>query len=239
MSASRVDAPVASTTASAAPDVMYVPAKTRSPTPICTGTLSPVRVDASTARPSADAIARSAGTLSPGERTTTSPTTRFAASTVVGCPSRRTTTPSGKRSCSFAAALSARCSCTNANTPFTTMTMKMAIPSCGIDAINDITPATHSMSAKKWVNWPTSFRQTRAAGRAGNRFGPSAISRAAASADVSPVVARVGLTCCGLHSTCRHASFAVRASRGVLTVSSLSEPSRIRLCWYTSAASVR
>ena len=145
--------PVASTSPSAAPEVMYVPAKARSPARSVSGTLSPVSVDASTFTSSAVASVMSAGTRSPGERTTMSPTTTSAASTITGCPSRRTTTPTGSRSRRRSAARSARCSCTNANTPLTMITTRIATPSCGMPAMTASTPAAHSMRAKKWVNW--------------------------------------------------------------------------------------
>ena len=190
MPASTVCPPVASTSPSAAPEVMYVPAKARSPARSAAGTLSPVKVEASTLTSSAVARVMSAGTRSPGDSTTTSPTTTSAASTISGWPSRRTTTAAGSRSRRRSAARSARCSWTNANTPLTMMTTRIATPSCGMPATTASTPATQSMRAKKWVNWAANLRHVCAAGGGGSRFGPSAASRSAASADVRPGLSR-------------------------------------------------
>lgn len=63
---------------------------------------------------------------------------------------------------------------------------EVATPSWGMPATKASAPATQSMRAKKWVSWPTSFRQVRTGGGGGKTFGPSASRRAAACADVRP-----------------------------------------------------
>ena len=61
------------------------------------------------------------------------------------------------------------------------------------------TPATHSMSAKKWVIWAASWRQAGGGRGDGKTLGPSRASRARASAarnppDLSAVVPGASLT---------------------------------------------
>ena len=107
---------------------------------------------------------------------------------VMGLPSRRTTTPAGRSSCNCKAARSARCSCTKANTALTTITTTMATPNCAMPATAASTAAAHSMRAKKWVHWPRSLRHARVTGGGGSRFGPSAMRRCAATAEVRPAL---------------------------------------------------
>ena len=186
MPASRVEAPVADTTARASPSTTKVPACTSSVAPTGTGTLSPVRVEASISNPWATSTARSAETRSPASSSTRSPRTSSAASTSATTPSRSTIALRGRRSARRSAARSARYSCTKANTPLRTTTMMMAIPSCGRPARNARTAATQSIRAKNPTNCRARCRQAGGWGAAGRTFGPSSPRRRAASADVNP-----------------------------------------------------
>ena len=69
-------------------------------------------------------------------------------------PSRTTVARRGSRSRRRSAACSARLSWTNANTPLTTTTTKMATPSCGSPATKASTPATHSMQREEVDHLP-------------------------------------------------------------------------------------
>ncbi len=169
MSPSRVRAPVATTTARAAPDVTYVPAKTSpgaasgsSPGSAHAsavrdiGTDSPVSVDSSTRSASACVTRASAEIRSPSTSTTTSPRTSSPAGIDTRRPSRRTVASTVSSSRSALVACSARSSCANEKTPFKTTTIAIAIASCGISPTNASTAATHSSSAKKCVSCASS-----------------------------------------------------------------------------------
>ncbi len=147
--ASRVAAPVATTEARASPSTTNVPAKSVASASTRTVLLSPVSIELSTSSAWASTTRRSALTRSPATHRTTSSTTSPAASMSRGSPSRNTVTRRGRRSRSFSAARSARCSWTKAKTPLSTTTAKTAIPSCTRPATIASVPATHSISAKK------------------------------------------------------------------------------------------
>ena len=75
MAANLVCAPVLVTCARASPSTTKHPANTASPTSGCSGTLSPVSADVSTARPATLSTVASADIRSPSASSTTSPTT--------------------------------------------------------------------------------------------------------------------------------------------------------------------
>ena len=184
--ASRVDVPVAVTVASASPSTTNVPAYSATPASMVLGSLSPVSIDVSTSRLCAATVTASAGMRSPESSTIRSSTTTSAASIMIRRPSRRTDTSRGSMARSRSAAWSARFSWTKANTAFTTMTMKIATPSCGRPARSASPPAAQSMRAKKWRSWPIRRRSAETPGGAGSWFGPSRANRARASAVVRP-----------------------------------------------------
>jgi hypothetical protein len=150
--ASRVEFPVAVTTPRASPSTANVPAKMVSPGCGVVGTLSPVSVDVSMDSPSTLAKHISAEMRSPALRTTTSSGTSSIASMLWRFRSRITVTRRGSKSRSRSPAFSARYSWKNANRPLTTMTTKIANPSCGMPARIAKPPATHGMTAKKWTS---------------------------------------------------------------------------------------
>ena len=186
MPASRVAAPVATTTASASPCATNVPALTVAPLSGRTGTLSPVSVDSSTARPSTRSRRRSAQMRSPAVRSTTSPRTSSAAATTCRAPSRRTVARNGSSSCSRCAARSARYSWANAKAALTTTMIAIATPSCGMPAATASAAAPHRSSAKKCTSCRTRSRSGDGGRGAGSVFGPSAARRLRASSLVSP-----------------------------------------------------
>ena len=186
IAASRVLVPVASTTARPAPSTTNVPANSRPSSSTVTGTLSPVSIEVSRRSPWASTTRRSADTRSPASSSTRSSTTRSAASTSTERPSRTTIARRGSRSRRRSAACSARLSCTNANTPLTTTTTKIATPSSGRPATKASTPATHSISAKKWVICATSCLHAAGGLAVGRMLRPSRARRAAASASLRP-----------------------------------------------------
>ncbi len=186
MPARRLREPVATTTARASPSTTKEPAYTVSPRPGCAGTLSPVRLEASTASACTLPSWRSAETRSPSPSATASPTTRSSAGISTCTPSRTTVARRGSRSRSRSAACSALRSWTNANRPFSKMTKKTATPSCGSPATKAKAPATQNRSAKKWTICAASCLHVGGRGGSGSSFGPSIASRAAASTALSP-----------------------------------------------------
>ena len=116
---------MATTTASVAPSWTTVPMNRHddsspSGAPIATGsadfsagTDSPVRIDSSHSRLLADRMRRSAGTIEPTPRCTTSPGTRWVTSTLTDPPSRVVATSCRISECIASAARSARYSLVN------------------------------------------------------------------------------------------------------------------------------
>ncbi len=186
MAASLVCVPVATTCARASPSVTKQPANRLSPTPGCSGTLSPVSADVSTAKLAASSIVASADIRSPSEQSTTSPTTSSSAGTCCGTASRNTVLRRGSISRSFSAACCARSSWAKANKPFSTTTRTTATPSCGIPATNAKPAATQSNKAKKWVVSAASRFHHGVVRCAGRRLAPSSTNSSRAWADVSP-----------------------------------------------------
>ena len=134
---SSVSAPVATTTPVAVPATTSVPenvmfARSASSAPassatvsLSTGTDSPVSADSSTARSRRRSSRRSAGTLSPASRTTTSPGTSSVESTVVRDPSRTTVAWVRVIAINADSAFSARSSWRNPTTTLTSTTAAM------------------------------------------------------------------------------------------------------------------
>ena len=187
MPASRVPEPVATTVACASPSTTKQPAKTVPPGDGCSGTLSPVSAELSTARAWTTSSRTSADTRSPSPSSTRSPRTSSSAAISVGCPSRTTVARRGSRSRSRSAAWAARSSWMKANTPLRTITTKTATPSWGRPAMKASAPATQKSRAKKWTISARSRRHAGVTGGTGSRLGPSVARRAAASPAVRPV----------------------------------------------------
>ena len=174
-----------------------------------TGTLSPVSMDSSIVTAWASTRSRSAATRSPGLSNTRSPITTSAPSTTAGKPSRRTVTRVGISDRSRSVARSARSAWANANSPLMTTTTKMATPSCGMPATHASTPATQSISAKKWTNSAASRFHAGVRRGVGSSLRPWSRNRAAASTDDRPIRSVL----LGIDST---PTLAVRSSRSMI-----------------------
>ena len=105
--ASRVSSPTDSTRARRNPSVLRVPARSASPAPRVTGTASPVNWLSSKA-PRPSSTQASAGTRSPGRRTSRSPTRRASRGTSTSAPWRQTRARSGSSAASPLTASEAR-----------------------------------------------------------------------------------------------------------------------------------
>ena len=195
MPARRVCSPVATTTARPSPSTTNVPAYSASRAPTVTAALSPVSIEVSTRRRLATVTVASAGTRSPLSSSSRSSTTTSSASMICRRPSRRTVTRVGSMARRRSAARSALACWAKANTALSRMTAKMASPSSGRRATMASAPATHSMSAKKWVSSPANRRAAEGRRGSGSRFGPCSARRAAASAVLRPVAVATAMVC--------------------------------------------
>ncbi len=192
-----VEAPVATTTASAAPSWTTVPMNrhddsSASGAPLATGsadfsagTDSPVRIDSSHSRLLAASSRTSAGTIEPTPRCTMSPGTRCVTSTLTDSPSRVVATSWRISECIASAARSARYSLTNPRPTDAATITPMMTASSPSPTTADTAAAASSSHSNGLCSWRDSTDHALAWCER-TAFGPNSSDRAATSAVVSP-----------------------------------------------------
>ncbi len=184
-----VRGPVCSTTAVAVPLTTDVPSHTGSGTCLSTGSDSPVSADCCTARSFDTTRRASAGTRSPADSRTTSPGTTARTGTSSHEPSRSTVAVGMTDAFSRSAARCDRNVCQKLRTtPSRTIVTMMPASVCWPSAADTIA-AARRMATSGVANRRTSWRSAESRWTRTGSLGPNCASRAAASADVSPVSA--------------------------------------------------
>ena len=197
ISPNAVARPVAITAPSAWPPTTAVPMNSFASGSACdfdTGRLSPVSALSSTRSSTEWVSARSAGTLSPADSSTTSPGTISRVSIIRSWPSRSTRAWCASIERSASSAFSARHSWTKPSTPLRITTRPMAMASITSPSAAAMPAATIRMTTSSPVNCRSRMTGQDVALASPSVLGPTSASRFDASALVSPLVTSDDIT---------------------------------------------